>query len=58
MYFGAVTEKLHNALVTDPKPYRRDVKQMLANLLDLIEKLGMDEIVIDRPNHSQRIRLI
>ncbi|CBK74193.1 hypothetical protein CIY_13930 [Butyrivibrio fibrisolvens 16/4] len=57
MYFGAVTEKLHNALVTDPKPYRRDVKQMLANLLDLIEKLGMEEVVIDRPNHSQRIRL-
>ncbi len=57
MYFGAVTEKLHNALVTDPKPYRRDVKQMLANLLDLIEKLGMEEVIIDRPNHSQRIRL-
>lgn len=58
MYFGSVTEKLHNALVTDPKPYRRDVKQMLANLLDLIEKLGMDEVIVDRPNHSQRIRLI
>lgn len=57
MYFGAVTEKLHNTLVTDPKPYRRDVKQMLANLLDLIEKLGMEEVVIDRPNHSQRIKL-
>ena len=57
MYFGAVTEKLHNALVTDPKPYRRDVKQMLVNLLDLIEKLGMEEVVIDRPNHSQRIAL-
>ncbi len=57
MYFGAVTEKLHNTLVTDPKPYRRDVKQMLANLLKLIEKLRMDEVVIDRPNHSQRIRL-
>lgn len=57
LYFGAVTEKLHNALVTDPKPYRRDVKQMLANLLDLIEKIGMEEIVIDRPNHSQRISI-
>ena len=57
MYFGAVTEKLHNALVSDPKPYRRDVKQMLSNLLNLIEKLGMEEVVIDRPNHSQRIAL-
>ena len=57
MYFGAVTEKLHNALITDPKPYRRDVKQMLANLLKLIDLLEMDEIVVDRPNHSQRIRI-
>ena len=57
LYFGAITEKLHNALVSDPKPYRRDVKQMLANLLSLIEKLEMDEIVIDRPNYSQRVRL-
>lgn len=58
MYFGEVTEKLHNALVTDPKPYRRDVKQMLANLLELIQILEMNEVVIDRPNHSQRIKLI
>lgn len=57
LYFGAVTEKLHNAMVSDPKPYRRDVKQMLANLLKLIELLGMEEIIIDRPNYSQRIQL-
>ncbi|MCI9663312.1 MAG: hypothetical protein HFI46_05465 [Lachnospiraceae bacterium] len=57
LYFGTLTEKLHNALVSDPKPYRRDVKQMLANLLNLIEKLDMEEIVIDRPNYSQRVSL-
>lgn len=57
LYFGALTEKLHNALVSDPKPYRRDVKKMLANLLLLIEKLDMEEIVIDVPNYSQRVRL-
>lgn len=57
LYFGALTEKLHNAMVSDPKPYRRDVKYMLANLLLLIEKLDMEEIVIDRPNYSQRVRL-
>lgn len=57
LFFGAITEKLHNALVSDPKPYRKDVKQLLANLLALIDKLGMDEIVIDRPNYSQRVRL-
>lgn len=57
LYFGALSEKLHNALVSDPKPYRKDVKVMLANLLSMIEKLHMDEIVVDRPNYSQRIRL-
>lgn len=57
MYFGAITEKLHNALVSDPKPYRKDVKQLLANFLYLIEMWQMEEIVIDRPNFSQRVRL-
>lgn len=57
LYFGELTEKLHNALITDPKPYRKDVKVLLANLLSIIDKLEMDEVVIDRPNHSQRVRL-
>ena len=57
MYFGAMAEKLHNTLVSDPKPYRKDVKQLLSNLLVLIEYLEMDEVIIDRPNYSQRIRL-
>lgn len=57
LFFGAITEKLHNALVSDPKPYRKDVKQLLANMLILIDCFEMDEIVIDRPNYSQRVRL-
>jgi len=58
LYFGALSEKLHNAMISDPKPYRRDVKQMLANLLTLIQELQMEEIVVDRPNYSQRVRLV
>ena len=58
LYFGSLTQKLHNVLVSDPKPYRKDVKLMLANLLKLIDLLEMDDICIDRPNHSQRIRLV
>lgn len=57
LFFGTITEKLHNALVSDPKPYRKDVKQLLANLLCMIDALQMDEIMIDRPNFSQRVRL-
>lgn len=57
IYFGELCAKLHSTLVSDPKPYRRDVKNMLSNLLELIEKLEIEEIIIDRPNYSQRIRL-
>lgn len=57
LYFGAATQLLHNALVQDPKPYRRDVKIHLGNLLSWISKLDMDEVCIDRPNYSQRILL-
>lgn len=57
MHFGAITHELHAALISDPKPYRKDVKLMLSNLLDLIELLKMDEIVIDVPSFSKRVRL-
>lgn len=57
MYFGELSAKLHNALVTDPKPYRKDVKKMLANMLALITTLQMEEVIVDRPNYSQRVRL-
>ena len=58
MYFGELSKSLHDSLVSDPKPYRKDVKIFLANLLSIILEMNMDEIMIDRPNHSQRIRLI
>lgn len=55
IYFGALSAKLHDSLVTDPKPYRKDVKVLLANLLQMIISLDMPEIGVDRPNYSQRI---
>lgn len=58
MYFGAISAALHGALLNDPKPYRKDVKILLSNLLGWIEELGCPEIGIDRPNYSQRIFLI
>ena len=58
MYFGALSAALHNSVISDPKPYRRDIKKMLANFLKLIEELQMDEVAIDKPNYSQRIMLV
>ena len=56
-YFGEVTAALHNSLINDPKPYRKEVKDLLSNLLNWIVELKIDEIIVDRPNHSQRIRI-
>jgi len=57
VYFGKATALLHDQLFDDPKPYRQEVKNLLANLLSWIDGLGIEEILIDRPNHSQRITL-
>ena len=57
IYFGKATALLHDQLFDDPKPYRQEVKGLLVNLLSWIEGLDLEEIMIDRPNHSQRITL-
>ena len=56
-YFGGVTAALHNSLINDPKPYRKEVKDLLANTLSWIQILDIQDIVIDTPNYSQRIRI-
>lgn len=58
IYFGQLTAKLHDSLLDDPKPYRRDVKTLLSDLLNWVEELNIEDIVIDKPNYSQRIRVI
>ncbi len=57
MYFGSISAQLHNQLLDEPKPYRKDVKEILSNLLNWISILQCTQLVVDRPNHSQRVRL-
>jgi len=57
MYFGSISERLHEILVNDPKPYRKEIKELQQNLLNWIVELGMETITIDSPNYSQRIVL-
>lgn len=57
LYFGSIAKLLHDTLISDPKPYRKDVKEYLANLLNWIEYFDIDEIQIDRPNYAQRVLL-
>ena len=58
MYFGAISASLHNVLLNEPKPYRKDVKQLLSNLLSWINDLDISAVKVDRPNYSQRVRYI
>ena len=57
-YFGELSAKLHNALINDPKHYRKEVKDLLSNLLGWIEYFDFDFIRVDRPNYSQRVTLL
>jgi hypothetical protein len=56
-YFGHLSQELHNAIINDPGPYRKEVKQLLDNLLNWIVELDIKEVKIDRPNHTRRISL-
>ena len=56
-YFGELAAKLHDALINDPKPYRKEVKDLLANLFGWITYFDFDFIIIDKPNFSQRVYL-
>lgn len=57
IYFGELSALIHDVIINDPKPYRKEVKELQANLLNWIVELDLDEIQIDRPKHSQRIKL-
>ena len=59
IYFGALTAAIHNHLMEDPAPYRSDVKIIVKNLYSWVSHLGEYlSMEVDRPNHSERIRLI
>lgn len=58
MYYGQLSAELHNSFLDDPKPYRKDVKGLLTNLLNWSVSLADNFVLIDRPNYSQRIRII
>lgn len=57
MYYGELTAYLHTNIINEPKPYRKDVKILLSNLLTWVEALESDRVGQDTPNHSTRIFL-
>lgn len=58
--FGRLTFELHNSLLNDPKPYRKDVKQLVSILFSWFEYLD-DEFEVTQRSHggkgSRNVRL-
>lgn len=57
IYFGKLSQCLHNSLLNDPVPYRKEVKDLISNLLGWIKYFAIEDIIIEVPNHSQKISL-
>jgi len=57
MFFGDLTEQIHNSLFDDPKPYRKEVKSLQVNLYEYIKYCKFEYLLVDRPDHSERIQL-
>jgi hypothetical protein len=58
IYFGNLSSIIHNSLLDDPKPYRKDIKILQANLYSFIKIFLNDEIKIDIPyEKSERLKL-
>lgn len=58
IYYGELSVLLHNALISDPPAYRKEIKTWLSNIIAWVEFYCADTMQVDRPNYSQRIRLI
>jgi hypothetical protein len=56
LYFGTLSVALHEALIDDPRPYRRDVKTLVVHLLAWLKAVPDCGVQVDRPNHSERLR--
>ena len=58
IYFGNLSSIIHNSLLDDPKPYRKNIKELQANLYSYIKHFLEDNIIIDVPyEKSERLRL-
>ncbi len=59
IFFGEISSLIHDSLYDDPRPYRREVKDLQKNFYSYIKFLKYSDIVIDIPkSYSERLRLI
>jgi len=55
--FGKISSLLHDALLNDPRPYRKEVKDFQVNLFDWLKYLELPEFKFSRYNVSESISL-
>ena len=53
--FGKYSAVLHNDLADDPRPYRRDVKELVSNIFKWTEEFSED-FTFEQHNHSRSIK--
>lgn len=54
--FGGLSHRLHNSLLNDPKPYRKEVKQLVVTLFSWFDFLD-DEFQITKHNYTSSVVL-
>ena len=54
--FGFLSSQLHDDVYDDPAPYRREIKELLANLLEVVKEHDRDGLEVIRPRHRQVVR--
>ena len=55
--FGEISSKIHDYFIKDPKPYRKDIKEYLSNLIVAIKNNGDSRVKVTRPNYSELLSL-
>ena len=58
MYFGEISKKIHDDLYDDPKPYRKNVKELQSNLYSYIKNINELDLYLSKDTaHSDKIVL-
>jgi hypothetical protein len=55
--FGELSARLHDSLLDDPKPYRKEVKEFISNIFGWIRYLDPEEVGIRKFEHTEALYL-
>lgn len=58
LYFGKISQLLHEDIALNERIQRSEIKLYVVNLINWIVQLNLSNLIVDRPKHSQRIRLL